>query len=238
MARHGKRYLAAAQLIDRSKRYGIAEAVQLLLSAPQAKFDETVELHLKLSVDPSHQDQQVRGTVVLPHGSGKSVRVIAFATGDAAQAAREAGADVVGAEDLVKRIQGGWLGFDAAVASPDVMRLIAPLGRVLGPRGLMPNAKAGTITEDVGRGVRELKAGKVEYRIDRLANVHVAVGKVSMGAGKLAANAGVLIDAIMRAKPEKAKGQFVRGLAVTTTMGPSVRLDIGAAQREAATLAA
>ena len=238
MPKHSKRFQAANESVDRTKRYELAEAVKTLLEAPKAKFDESVEVHVRLGVDPTHQDQQVRGTVSLPHGTGKTVRVIAFASGEAARAAREAGADEVGTEDLVKKIQGGWLEFDAAVAAPDAMRFIAPLGRVLGPRGLMPNAKAGTVTEDVARAVRDVKAGRVEFRLDKLANVHVAVGKISMGADKLVANIAALIDGVIRAKPEKSRGISLRAIAISSTMGPGIHLDVGAAQQEAARLAA
>ena len=179
MPRHGKRYRQAAELVDAEARLSISDAVDQLVQFPPAKFDETVELHMRLGVDPTHQDQQVRGTLSLPHGTGRTIRVIAFATGDGAEEAREAGADEIGTDDLAKRIQGGWLDFEAAVAMPDTMRIIGPLGRILGPRGLMPNARAGTVTNDVGRVVKDLKAGRVEFRVERLANIHVRAGKVS-----------------------------------------------------------
>ena len=237
MPRHGKRYRAAAELVDSHTRYGLGDAVRVLLAAPKTNFDETVELHAGLGVDPTHQEQQVRGTVTLPHGTGKDLRVIAFASGDAAQQARDAGAAEVGTEDLAKRIQAGWLDFDAAVATPDNMRVIGPLGRILGPRGLMPNARAGTVTNDIGRAVNELKAGRVEFRLDRLANVHVAVGKVSMGEESLRSNLASVIDALMRARPSATKGTYLQGLAIASAMGPGISLDVVRAPQEAAELA-
>lgn len=238
MARHGKRYRQAAEMVGEGGNFTIEAAAELLSKLPHAAFDETVELHLRLGVDPTHQEQQVRGTLSLPHGTGRSMRVIAFATGDGAQQAREAGAEEVGTDDLAKKIQGGWLEFDAAVAMPDTMRIIGPLGRILGPRGLMPNARAGTVTNDVGRVVNELKAGRVEFRVERLANVHVCVGKVSMGATALKENVAVLVDAIVRARPAATKGTYLRSATLVTTMGPGISMDVSRIHEEAASLAA
>lgn len=238
MARHGKRYRQAVDMMGENGGLSIESATKLLAEMPRAKFDETVELHVRLGVDPSQQDQQVRGTLSLPHGTGRVMRVIAFATGDGADQARDAGADEVGTEDLAKRIQGGWLEFDAAVAMPDTMRIIGPLGRILGPRGLMPNARAGTVTNDVGRVVSELKAGRVEFRVERLANIHVRAGKVSMGAQALRDNVAVLVDAIVRARPSASKGTYLRSATLATSMGPGIPMDASRIHEEAAALAA
>ncbi|HPK02675.1 MAG TPA: 50S ribosomal protein L1 [Candidatus Sumerlaeota bacterium] len=226
MPKHGKQYRAAIEQVDRQKRYTISEAVALLKKANFAKFDESVDLDLRLGVDPRNAEQQVRGTVNLPHGTGKKVRVAVFAKGDAAREAEEAGADVVGAEDLVQKIQGGFLEFDAAVATPDMMREVSKIGRVLGPRGLMPNPKTGTVTNNVSQVVQELKAGKVEYRLDRNANVHCTVGKKSFAEEALAENVQTLIDAIQRARPASAKGVFMRSATLSTTMGPGIKLAV------------
>jgi large subunit ribosomal protein L1 len=221
-----KRYDAAAALVDRAKQYTIEEALDVVRQAPAAKFDETVDLSIRLGVDPKHADQMVRGAVVMPNGIGKTVRVAVFAKGEKEREAREAGADVVGAEDLVERIQGGWMDFDTAVATPDLMGQVGRLGKVLGPRGLMPNPKLGTVTFDVTRAVREAKAGKVEFRVDKAGNVHVPIGKRSFSAGQLQENALAMVEAIMRAKPAAAKGQYLRALTVSSTMGPGVRVDV------------
>ena len=228
MAKHGKKYEQAAKLIDRNKRYPVDEACALIGKTATKKFDETIDVAIKLGVDPKHADQMVRGAVVLPHGIGKTVRVAVFAKGEKDREARDAGADVVGAEDLVERVQGGWMEFDTAVATPDLMGQVGRLGKVLGPRGLMPNPKLGTVTFDVGRAVREAKAGKVEFRVDKAGNVHTPIGKHSFSAEQLAANGMALIEAIVRAKPAAAKGTYLRSLTVSTTMGPGVPVDAAA----------
>jgi large subunit ribosomal protein L1 len=227
MAKHSKRYQAAASAIDRNRRYPMDEAVRALLAAGgEAKFDEAVEVAVRLGVDPRQADQNVRGTVVLPHGTGRSVRVLVFAKGEKAREAEEAGADHVGADDVVKRIQDEqWLEFDTAIATPDMMGQVGRLGKVLGPRGLMPNPKVGTVTFDVGKAVREVKAGKVEFRVDKAGIVHVSVGKRSFGAERLVENAQALLASLLRAKPASAKGQYVQSIALATTMGPAVRVD-------------
>ena len=223
--RVGKRYAAAVAKIEAEKFYSFEEAVQLVKSMPAAKFDQSVDVSFRLGVDPKHADQMVRGAVVLPHGIGKTVRVAVFAKGEKEREAREAGADVIGAEDLVERVQGGWMEFDTAIATPDLMGQVGRLGKVLGPRGLMPNPKLGTVTFDVGRAVREAKAGKVEFRVDKAGNVHTPIGKHSFSAEQLAANGMTLIEAIVRAKPAAAKGTYLRSLTVSTTMGPGVPVD-------------
>ncbi len=220
-----KRYDAALAVIDPKRQHSLEEALEVVTKAPPARFDETVDLSIRLGVDPKHADQMVRGAVVMPHGIGKTVRVAVFAKGEKEREAREAGADVVGAEDLVERIQGGFMAFDTAVATPDLMGQVGRLGKVLGPRGLMPNPKLGTVTFDVGRAVREAKAGKVEFRVDKAGNVHVPIGKKSFDVRHLQENAMALLDAIMRAKPSGAKGQYLRSLTVSSTMGPGARLD-------------
>ena len=220
-----KRYDAAVAKVDAEKPYTVEEAISALKAMPAAKFDESVDLSFRLGVDPKHADQMVRGAVVLPHGIGKSVRVAVFAKGDKEREAREAGADVVGAEDLVERVQGGFMDFDTTIATPDLMGQVGRLGKVLGPRGLMPNPKLGTVTFDIGRAVREAKAGKVEFRVDKAGNIHVPVGKRSFDADKLAANAMALIEAIVRAKPAAAKGTYLRTLTVSSTMSPGVKID-------------
>jgi large subunit ribosomal protein L1 len=226
MARTSKGYRAAAAKVDRTQQYPLGEALGLARSAARAKFDETVELAVRIGVDPRKADQNVRGTVVLPHGTGKAVRVAVFAKGEKAREAEGAGADVVGGEDLVKRIsEEGWLEFDKAVATPDMMGLVGRLGKILGPRGLMPNPKVGTVTMDVARAVQELKGGKVEYRVDKAGNVHVPVGKVSFGEQRLLDNASAVLDSLVRAKPVSAKGTYLLRVAVSTTMGPGVRVD-------------
>src|SRR5512145_689441 len=223
--RVGKRYNAAAAKITPDKQYAFEEAVALVKSMPAAKFDQSVDLSFRLGVDPKHADQMVRGAVVLPHGIGKQVRVAVFAKGEKEREAREAGADVVGAEDLVERVQGGWMEFDTAIATPDLMGQVGRLGKVLGPRGLMPNPKLGTVTFDVGRAVREAKAGKVEFRVDKAGNIHTPVGKRSFSKEQISANALALLEAIVRAKPAAAKGQYLRSITVSSTMGPGIKVD-------------
>jgi large subunit ribosomal protein L1 len=220
-----KRLRASEALYERSRAYALEEALGIVKRLPGARFDETVDVSLRLGVDPKHADQMVRGAVVLPHGIGKTVRVAVFAKGEKEREAREAGADAVGAEDLVERIQGGWLEFDSAIATPDLMGQVGRLGKILGPRGLMPNPKLGTVTFDVGRAVREAKAGKVEFRVDKAGNVHVPVGKRSFPQEHLVANALALLEAIVRAKPAAAKGEYLRSITVSSTMGPGIRVD-------------
>jgi large subunit ribosomal protein L1 len=222
----GKAYAKALEKVDQTKEYAVEDAVELARAVAPAKFDETVELAVRLGVNPKHADQMVRGAVVLPHGTGKSVRVLVFAKGEKEREAREAGADFVGAEDMVEKIQGGWLDFDTAVATPDLMGQVGRLGKVLGPRGLMPNPKVGTVTFDVTRAVREVKAGKVEFRVDKAGNIHVPVGKKSFPADRLAANANAILEALVKAKPAGAKGQYLRSITVSTTMGPGIRVDV------------
>jgi large subunit ribosomal protein L1 len=221
-----KRQKASNAVYDGVKELGVEEAMDVLGKLPRAKFDETVDLSLRLGVDPKHADQMVRGAVVLPHGIGKTVRVAVFAKGEKEREAREAGADVVGAEDLVERVQGGWLEFDSAIATPDLMGQVGRLGKVLGPRGLMPNPKLGTVTFDIGRAVREAKAGKVEFRVDKAGNVHVPVGKRSFSKEQISANALALLEAIIRAKPAAAKGQYLRSITVSSTMSPGIKVDV------------
>jgi large subunit ribosomal protein L1 len=220
-----KRYDTAASKIAPGKQHSLEEAVGVLKSMPTAKFDESVDLSFRLGVDPKHADQMVRGAVVLPHGIGKTVRVAVFAKGEKEREAREAGADVVGAEDLVERVQGGWMEFDTTIATPDLMGQVGRLGKVLGPRGLMPNPKLGTVTFDVGRAVREAKAGKIEFRVDKAGNIHTPVGKRSFGEQQLRENAMALIEAIVRAKPAAAKGTYLRTLTISSTMSPGVPID-------------
>jgi len=221
-----KRYKAAVALIDRAKAYTVEEAIAALKKTPGTKFDESVDLAFHLGVDPKHADQMVRGAVVLPHGTGKTVRVVVFAKGEKEREAREAGADYIGAEDIIEKIQGGWMEFDSTIATPDLMGQVGKLGKVLGPRGLMPNPKLGTVTFDIARAVREVKAGKVEFRADKAGNVHVLIGKKSFSAEQLAANAMTLVEAIMRAKPASAKGQYLKSLTVSSTMGPGIPVDV------------
>lgn len=223
--KHGKKYTDGAKLIDRTNLYTEKEALDLVCQTAKAKFDETVEVHVRLGVDSRHADQQVRGAVVLPNGTGKDVRVAVFAKGDLAKAAEEAGADVVGDADLVQKIQGGWMDFDVAIASPDMMGFVGRLGKVLGPRGLMPSPKAGTVTMDVAKAVQEAKAGKIEYRLDKTNIIHCPIGKVSFGTDKLLVNLNALLDAIIKAKPEASKGQYIKSCAVASTMGPGVRIN-------------
>ena len=226
MAGHGKKYLEAAKLVDRERIYPPEEAAALAKETNYVSFDGTVEAHLRLGVDPRHADQMVRGTVVLPHGTGKVVRVAVFAQGDKAQEALRAGADEVGAEDLVKKIEAGWLEFDVALATPDSMGLVGKLGKILGRRGLMPNPKAGTITFDLERAVKEVKGGRVEFKLDKSAIIHTAFGKASFEADALVANLAALVDAVNRARPSGAKGQYLKGLTIAATMGPGIRVDL------------
>jgi len=226
MARHGKRYRAALSNVDRSKRYPLDEAIRLAAESAKAKFDETMEMAVRLGVDPRQADQNVRGTVILPHGTGKSVRVLVFAKGEKEREAREAGADYVGGEDMVKKITTeNWLDFDKAIATPDMMGLVGRIGKILGPRGLMPNPKVGTVTFDVAKAVTELKAGKVEYRVEKAGIVHVPIGKVSFGPDKLNENARALLNSLIRAKPAAAKGNYLMSISVASTMGPGVKVD-------------
>jgi large subunit ribosomal protein L1 len=229
MAKHGKKYLAAAKLVDNERRYEIAEAAELLPQLSISAFDGTVEFHLRLGVDPRHADQLVRGTVVLPHGTGKETRVIVFAQGEKAQEALRSGADDVGGDDLVKRIDDGWFEFDVAIATPDMMGTVGRLGKKLGPRGLMPNPKSGTVTFDIERAVSEIKSGRIEFKVDRAGIVHAPVGRASFTPEHLAANVAALVDAIQRAKPSGAKGTYMRSLTLAPTMGPGVKIDIPSA---------
>ena len=222
--KHGKHYVDAAKLVDSTKAYDVNEALELACKTASAKFDETIELHVRLGVDSRHADQQVRGAVVLPNGTGKNVRVIAIAKGDAAKAAEAAGAQEVGDDDLIAKIAGGYLDFDVLVTTPDMMGRVGRLGKVLGPRGLMPNPKAGTVTPDVGKAVTDAKAGKIEYRLDKQNIIHVPIGKASFGAEKLMTNLDTVLDAIAKAKPAAAKGQYFKSATIATTMGPGVRV--------------
>ena len=226
MAVMTKRQKAAQALYEQAKSYPVEDALALVKKFPGAKFDENVDMSMRLGVDPKHADQMVRGAIVLPHGIGKTVRVAVFAKGEKEREARDAGADMVGAEDLVERIQGGWMEFDSAIATPDLMGQVGRLGKVLGPRGLMPNPKLGTVTFDVGRAVREAKAGKVEFRVDKAGNVHVPVGKKSFTLEQLADNAMALLEAIVRAKPAASKGQYLRSITLSSTMSPGVHVDV------------
>src|SRR6266576_3114343 len=228
MRKHGKKYTAARAQVAADRTYSIEEAIPLLQKVKFAKFDETVDVSLKLGVDPKHADQMVRGTVVLPHGLGKSKRVLAIAGGEKQKEAQAAGADVVGGEEMVEKIQGGYMDFDAVVATPDMMRAVGKLGKVLGPRGLMPNPKTGTVTTDIAKAVREIKAGKVEFRVDNTGIIHAPVGKLSFASDKLIENASSLIQAVMKAKPAAAKGKYVKTATVCSTMGPGVSLDVTA----------
>jgi large subunit ribosomal protein L1 len=225
MSRPGKRYRQALEVVDRDRTYLPGEAIRLIKELPPTKFDETVEVAFRLGVDPRKADQMVRGTVSLPHGTGKSVRVAAFATGEKAREAREAGADVVGGEDLVDEVLKGNIDFDAAVATPDLMSVVGKAGRVLGPRGLMPNPKAGTVTFDIGKAVSDIKAGKLEYRVDRQGNLHLVIGKRSFDEKALMENYLAVVDELIRAKPAAAKGKYVKSATLSTTMGPGIRLD-------------
>jgi large subunit ribosomal protein L1 len=225
MPKHGKKYLESVKKIDPEKIYSLEEALNLALDARFAKFDETVDVALKLGVDPRHADQMVRGSVVLPNGTGKDVKVLVFARGDKAKEAEEAGADFVGADDIATKIQGGWLDFDTAIATPDMMAVVGKLGKVLGPRGLMPNPKSGTVTMDVAKAVNEAKAGKIEFRVEKAGIVHAAVGKASFGYDKLFENIKSLLETVQKLKPSSSKGAYFRSFALSTTMGPGVKVD-------------
>jgi large subunit ribosomal protein L1 len=226
MPKHGKKYQEAAKLIDKNKVYEVNEAIELVKKAATAKFDETVEAAFRLGVDPKRADQQIRGAVVLPHGTGKVQRVLVFAKGEKAKEAEAAGADYVGDADLIAKIQGGWFEFDVVVATPDMMGEVGKLGRVLGPKGLMPNPKTGTVTFDVAKAVNEIKAGKIEYRVDKQGNIHAPIGKVSFDTEKLAENLAALTEALNRAKPAAAKGVYMKNVTISSTMGPGVRVAV------------
>jgi len=221
----GKNYVNSLQKVDKEKMYGLEDAVALAKEAAWTKFDETVDLAVRLGVDPRHSDQVVRGAVVLPHGIGKSARVVVFAKGEKEKEAKDAGADYVGAEDIADRISGGWLDFDRVVATPDVMAMVGKLGKILGPRGLMPNPKLGTVTFDVGKAVKEIKLGKVEYRVDKTAIIHVPVGKISFDARKLFENAAAVMESIIKAKPASSKGRYLKTITISSTMGPGIKID-------------
>ncbi|EJP6474137.1 50S ribosomal protein L1 [Clostridium sp. FAM 1755] len=224
----GKKYTESVKLVDKNTLYTVQEAIELVTKTSKAKFDETVELAVRLGVDPRHADQQVRGAVVLPHGTGKKVRVLVFAKGDKVNEAQEAGADFVGAEELVEKIQKeNWFDFDVVVATPDMMGVVGRLGRVLGPKGLMPNPKSGTVTFDVAKAIADIKAGKVEYRVDKTAIIHVPIGKSSFGEEKLSNNFHVLMEAVVKAKPAAAKGQYIKSVSISSTMGPGIKINPG-----------
>ncbi len=225
---HGKQGAAALAKVDRERVYPFEEGIRLMLDARHVKFDETTEAAINLAVDPRHADQNVRGAIALPHGTGKQVRVVVFAKGDKEREAREAGADEVGGDDLAKRVSDGWLDFERVIATPDMMNVVGRLGRVLGPRGLMPNPKVGTVTFDVGRAVREQKAGKIEFRVDKAGIVHVPFGKASFGPEKLRDNLSAVLEAIVKAKPASAKGNYLKKVSISTTMGPGIKVDTGA----------
>lgn len=226
MAKRSRRYKESLSLVDRMRRYSIDEGIELLKRTATAKFDETVEMSIRLGVDPRRSDQMVRGTVVLPYGTGKSVKVLVFAKGEKEREAIEAGADYVGAEDLVEKISQGWFDFDVAIATPDMMQLVGRLGRVLGPRGLMPSPRTGTVTFEVAKVVREAKAGRIEYKVDSSGNIHAPIGKVSFESEKLKENGLTLLEAVLKAKPSGVKGQYLKGVAISSTMGPGIKLDI------------
>jgi len=225
MSRKGKDFLKVKEQIEPGKRYTLQEAIDLSISTARAKFDETVDTAIRLGVNPAHADQMVRGSVVLPHGLGKTVRVLVFAKGEKEKEALEAGADVVGGDDLIEKIKGGWLDFDKAVATPDMMGSVGKIGKILGPRGLMPNPKVGTVTFDVAKAVEELKAGKVEFRVEKAGIVHSPVGKVSFGAEKLKDNIAALLETIVKLKPASSKGVYMKSIAISTTMGPGIKVD-------------
>jgi len=231
--KHGKKYLEAVKAYDRSKLFDVNEAISLVKKNATAKFDETIELHLRTGCDGRHADQQIRGAVVLPHGTGKTVRVLVFAKGPKADEATKAGADYVGAEDLMTKIQGGWFDFDVVVATPDMMGIVGRIGRLLGPKGLMPNPKSGTVTMDVTKAVNEIKAGKVEYRLDKANIIHVALGKASFTEEQLSDNFRTLINVILKARPSSLKGQYLKSVTLTSTMGPGIRLNVSKLQGDA-----
>lgn len=226
---HGKKYRQALELLEHGHQYPPQDAVDLVKKVSISKFDGTIELHMRLGVDPRHADQLVRGVAVLPHGTGKQARIVAFAQGEKVREAEEAGADAVGGDDLAKRIQDGWMDFDVAIATPDMMGTVGKLGRVLGPRGLMPNPKTGTVTFDLGKAIDEIRKGRVEFRVDRTGIIHVPIGKASFEPQQLLDNLGTMVDAIVRAKPSGAKGTYVRSISISPTMGPGIKLDSGAA---------
>jgi large subunit ribosomal protein L1 len=234
MSGNGKKYRDALAKVDRSQRYQLEESLRLVKETARAKFDETVEMAIRLGVDPRQADQNIRGTVSLPHGMGKQVRVLAFAKGEKEKEAQDAGADFVGSDDLVKKISEGWVDFDKAVATPDMMGAVGRLGKILGPRGLMPNPRTGTVTADIGKAVKEIKAGKLEFRVDKAGIVHVPVGKASFGAEQLIDNAKAVLMSILRAKPASAKGNYVKGVTVATTMGPGIKIDLAQVRSMAA----
>jgi large subunit ribosomal protein L1 len=225
MGKAGKKYREAKNKIERTKRYTLEEALQLLPETSYARFDEGIDVAIRLGVDPKKPDQMVRGTVILPHGTGREVKVLVFAQGEKEKEAREAGSDFVGGEELVEKISQGWLEFDKAIATPDMMKVVSKLGKILGPRGLMPNPKVGTVTFEVGKAVQDVKSGKVEFKIDKAGNLHVSVGKVSFGQEKLGENIITLLDSVIKAKPASSKGTYVKGLAISTTMGPGIKVD-------------
>ena len=225
MPKHGKKYVEASKLVDKANLYEVSEAIELAKKTATAKFDETVEVAFRLGVDPRQSDQMIRGAVVLPNGTGKSQTVLVFAKGDKAKEAEAAGADFVGAEDLVAKIQGGWFGFDVAVATPDMMGVVGKIGRLLGPKGLMPNPKTGTVTMDVTKAVNEVKAGKIEYRVDKTGIIHAPIGKASFEQEKLEENFKTLVDVLIKAKPATSKGQYIKSVTVSTTMGPGVKIN-------------
>ena len=225
MVARGKKYREAATKVDRSKRYDFQEAVNTVVTCAQAKFDETIDLAVRLGVDPRHADQMVRGTVVLPHGVGKKVRVIVFAKGEKEKEALDAGADYAGSDEYIEKIQGGWIEFDKAIATPDMMSTVSKLGRILGPRGMMPNAKLGTVTFDVAKAVNEIKAGKIDFKVEKAGIVHAPMGKVSFGPEKLIGNISAFMDTIMRLKPPASKGSYLKSVAISTTMGPGIKVD-------------
>lgn len=231
--KHGKKYLEAVKAYDRSKLFDVNEAISLVKKNATAKFDETIELHLRTGCDGRHADQQIRGAVVLPHGTGKTVRVLVFAKGPKADEATKTGADYVGAEDLMTKIQGGWFDFDVVVATPDMMGIVGRIGRLLGPKGLMPNPKSGTVTMDVTKAVNEIKAGKVEYRLDKANIIHVALGKASFTEEQLSDNFRTLINVILKARPSSLKGQYLKSVTLTSTMGPGIRLNVSKLQGDA-----
>ena len=225
MGKAGKKYTEAKNKIERTKRYTLEKALQLLPETSYARFDEGIDVAIRLGVDPKKPDQMVRGTVILPHGTGKEVKVLVFAQGEKEKEAREAGTDFVGGEELVEKISQGWLDFDKAIATPDMMKVVSKVGKILGPRGLMPNPKVGTVTFEVGKAVQDIKSGKVEFKVDKAGNIHCSVGKVSFGREKLKENIFALMDSVMKAKPASSKGTYVRGLAISTTMGPGIKVD-------------
>lgn len=225
MGKRGKKYIEARETVDRTKKYELAEAIRLVTETSHARFNETVDIAIRLGVNPRKADQMVRGTVVLPHGTGKTSRVLVFAKGEKAKEAEDAEADFVGADDLIEKIQGGWLDFDKAVATPDMMGQVGRLGKILGPRGLMPNPKVGTVTFDVARAVKEIKGGKVEFRVEKAGIVHAPLGRISFGVEKLIENARSLLDVVMRSKPPTSKGVYLKGIALSSTMGPGIKVD-------------